>query len=172
MGRRRQHRATYDGFVNFSARLGLGTDNLLARSAYRTGQYVTRNRARLDDMYRSSWVVGRAVEVVAEDMCRSGIDIQGGLPSDEISALLKAYRSTGIPGRLSDAIKWGRLYGGALAVILIDGHGLDTPLEMDAIGEGTCRGAGTRGNDLQAGHGLPPLCRSHTGVCGFMGRAL
>jgi phage-related protein (TIGR01555 family) len=129
-----------DGFNNFAARLGLDQDNLLARSGYAPGRYITRSRTELDDMYRSSWVVGRAVEVVAEDMVRSGIEIQGSLPPEDVTLLLKEYRATGIPGRLSDAIKWGRLYGGALAVMLIDGQDTATPLEMDTVQRGSFRG--------------------------------
>jgi hypothetical protein len=36
------------------------------------------------------------VEVVAEDMIRSAIDIQGGLSPGDVSLLLKSYRSTGL----------------------------------------------------------------------------
>lgn len=131
---------TRDGFDNFGARLGLGQDNLLARSGYTPGKYVTRNRDELLDMYRTSWIVGRMVEVVAEDMVRSPVDIQGSLDQGDVSALLKVYRASGVPGRLTDAIKWGRLYGGALAVMLIDGQDMASPLEPDSIGKGSFRG--------------------------------
>lgn len=140
MGRRRDHRKVTDGFTNFAAKLGLGTDNLLAGSSYMPGKYITRSRSELEDMYRASWVVGRAVEVVAEDMIRSAIDIQGSLSAEDISLLLKTYRATGLPGRIADAIKWSRLYGGALAVLLLDGHDLEQPLDMETIEPGSFRG--------------------------------
>jgi len=138
--RRRARKRTVDGFTNFAANLGLQADNLLARGSYVPGRYVTRSRTELEDMYRTSWVVGRMVEVVAEDMTRSAIDIQGTMDQDEVAQLQRAYLTTGIPGRLTDAIKWGRLYGGAIAVILIDGHRLSDPLEMDSITKGSFRG--------------------------------
>lgn len=131
---------TRDGFDNFSARLGIGQDNLLARSGYTPGKYITRNRDELLDMYRTSWIVGRMVEVVAEDMVRSPMDIQGSLDQGDVSALLKVYRSSGVPGRLTDAVKWGRLYGGALAVMLVDGQDMASPLELDSIGRGSFKG--------------------------------
>lgn len=133
-------RPTHDGFDSFSSRLGLAQDNLLAKSGYSPGKYITRLRDELLDMYRTSWIVGRMVEVVAEDMVRSPMDIQGSLDQGDVSALLKTYRSTGIPGRLTDAVKWGRLYGGSLAVMLIDGHDMASPLELDYIGKGSFRG--------------------------------
>lgn len=129
-----------DGFDSFAGRLGMGQDNLLARSGYARGAYVTRNREELLDMYRTSWIVGRMVEVVAEDMVRSPMDIQGGLDQGDVSLLLRAYRTCGLPGRLADAIKWGRLFGGALAIMLIDGDDMAAPLEVASMGKGSFRG--------------------------------
>lgn len=129
-----------DGFQNFTARLGLGEDNMLARSGYVSGRYLSRDRQQLEDMYRTSWLVGRMVNVVAEDMVRGGIDVRAQWDVGRTDELLRAYRRLGCPGRLSDAIKWGRLYGGALAVILIDGDDLATPLDMAGIAKGSFRG--------------------------------
>lgn len=150
MGRRRDYKSqgkaqsrkswtTTDGFDSFAAKLGQGQDNMLARSGYAPGNYLTKNQVELDDMYRTAWVVGRMVEVVAEDMIRGGVTLSG-LDSGDTSKMERAMRGRGVPGRLTDAIKWGRLYGGALAVILIDGHDLATPLEMDDIQQGSFRG--------------------------------
>ena len=129
-----------DGFQNFTARLGLGGDNMLARSGYHQGAYITRDRQQLEDMYRSSWLVGRMVNVVAEDMVRGGLDIRAQWEVGKTDELLRAYRRMGCPGRISDAIKWGRLYGGALAVILIDGDDLELPLDLAGVSQGSFRG--------------------------------
>lgn len=132
-----------DGFQNFSARLGLDQDNMLARSGYVQGQYLSRDQRQLEDMYRTSWLVGRMVNVVAEDMVRGGIDIRaqwGAEDAGKADELLREHRRTGCPGRLSDAVKWARLYGGALAVLLIDGDDLAEPLEIDSICRGSFRG--------------------------------
>lgn len=100
----------------------MGQDNQLAKSGYVAEGYVTRSNTELEDMYRTSWIVDRVVNVVAEDMIRGGIEIRSQMEPDKIDELMRAVRSAGIPGRFSDAIKWSRLYGGALAVILIDGR--------------------------------------------------
>lgn len=136
----KQGRATRDGFDSAAARLGLGQDNLLAKSGYQAGRNVTFNPVELEDMYRSSWVVGRMVEVVAEDMVRGGIAIQSQMEPGENDQLLTAMTAAGVPGRLSDTIKWARLYGGALAVPLIDGHDLAAPLDLAAVQKGSFRG--------------------------------
>lgn len=127
-----------DGFENVAARIGLGQRNLLATSGYARTRGL--GPAELEEMYRTSWVVGRMVEVVAEDMVRAGIAIQSQLPPDRIDALHRAWQAVGIPGRLADAIKWARLYGGAIAVLLVDGQDLAAPLDLDAIGQGDFRG--------------------------------
>ena len=129
-----------DGFQSFTGRLGLGQDNMLAQSGYAPGTYLSRDRQQLEDMYRTSWLVGRTVNVVAEDMVRGGIDIRAQWDAGRTDEILREYRRTGCPGRLSDAIKWARLYGGALAVLLIDGDPLDEPLEMDSIPQRSFRG--------------------------------
>ncbi len=141
MGRRRDYQNNkqfFDGFDSFAARLGLGQDNLLAKSGYAPGKRL--NPVELEDMYRTSWVVGRAVEVVAEDMVRCGVDIQTQMPPSEIDELSRAFRSHGIPGRLTDALKWARLYGGSLAILLIDGQDVANPLDFESITQGSFKG--------------------------------
>lgn len=129
-----------DGFSNFTARLGLDQDNMLANSRYVRGSYITRDQGQLEDMYRTSWLVGRMVSVVAEDMTRGGISIRAQWEAGKTDELLRAYHRTGCPGRLADAIKWARLYGGAAAIILIDGDDLSQPLEVADIQKGSFKG--------------------------------
>lgn len=149
MGRRRDHRTndvstadvrTADGFENFVAGLGLGQSNQLAQSGYTKGNEVTRQRSTLEAAYRDSWVVGRMVDVVAEDMLRAGIELKAQLQPGDSEDFSLNMRRTGVPGRLGSAIKWGRLYGGALAVILIDGDDLEEPLRVEDVRQGSFRG--------------------------------
>jgi phage-related protein (TIGR01555 family) len=146
MGRRRDHKPggraarTADGFDNFTARLGLGQDNALAASGYRRGNVLSRDRQALDAMYRTSWIVGRMVDVVAEDMLRGGIDIQTDLAPGKVDELLRALRRLGVNSALSRAIKWGRLYGGALALMLIDGADPSQPLSPADLQQGSFLG--------------------------------
>ena len=94
-GTRKQFR---DGFASFTARLGMGQDNQLAKSGYVAEGYVTRSNTELEDMYRTSWIVDRVVNVVAEDMIRGGIEIRSQMEPDKIDELMRAVRSAGIPG--------------------------------------------------------------------------
>lgn len=139
MAKRKNGRTT-DGFDNFVAGLGLGQPNQLAQSGYTKGNEVTRKRSTLEAAYRDSWVVGRMVDVVAEDMLREGITLKAQLKPGDSEAFTLNMRRLGVPGRLSSAIKWGRLYGGGLAVILIDGDDLEEPLRVEDVQQGSFRG--------------------------------
>jgi phage-related protein (TIGR01555 family) len=129
-----------DGFENFLAGLGLGQNNQLAKGSYTIGSQITRQRSLLEAAYRDSWVVGRMVDVVAEDMLRGGIDIQAQLPPGDIDELHRYIRRMGVYGRLCDAVKWARLYGGALAVILIQGDDVSQPLDVEDVRRDSFRG--------------------------------
>lgn len=136
----RPRKSFRDGFSNFTARLGMGQDNQLAKSGYMPNGYATMNPAELEDMYRTSWIADRVVNVVAEDMIRGGLDIRTQMEPGKADELLRALRSSGVPGRFSDAIKWSRLYGGAIAVMLIDGQELSEPLDIGTVNRGDFRG--------------------------------
>lgn len=151
MGRRKDHRPggkrytdkairTSDGFDNVGAHLGLGQDNLLAMSGYKPGSLITRDRVQLNDMYRTSWIVGRAVDVVPADMTRARFEIQGSLDQPDQSSLYAAFRNRGIFSGMASNLKWARLYGGSIAIILVDGHDMRTPLRYDDIQKGSFRG--------------------------------
>jgi phage-related protein (TIGR01555 family) len=131
--------AVADSFQNFEARVGLGTPN--QSSAYQYGfDFISRNRVQMEAMYRSSWVVGQAVDVVAEDMTRMGIEIGSDLPPDDKDALNQGFENLAIWDSLCDVIKWSRLYGGALAVMMIDGQDASTSLRLDTIAQGQFKG--------------------------------
>lgn len=130
---------TADSFQNFAARVGLGAGSQNDQSSYGFN-FTSRNRLKLEAMYRSSWVVGQVVDVVAEDMTREGITLQGFDDPKHGEVINDALDVLQIWDKLSDTIKWGRLYGGALAVMLIDGQNVSTPLNVKTIGKDQFKG--------------------------------
>jgi phage-related protein (TIGR01555 family) len=128
-----------DSFANFEARVGIGTNNQSAQATYQF-DYISRNRVQMEAMYRSSWIVGQAVDVVAEDMTRAGIDLSTSLSPEDQEALTGAFERMQLWDRLCDNIKWSRLYGGSIAVMLIDGQDLKTPLRLDSIARDQFKG--------------------------------
>ncbi len=130
---------TADSFQNFAARVGLGAGSQNDQSSY-SFNYLSRNRLLLEAMYRSSWVVGQVVDVVAEDMTRDGINIRGMQTPEDAEKIDQVFDQLEIWDKLSDTIKWARLYGGALAVMLIDGQNVSTPLNPKTIGKAQFKG--------------------------------
>jgi uncharacterized protein len=129
---------TQDGFDNFLSRIGLNNENALSDSTY-TFNLVTRNRILLEASYRGSWIVGAMVDLVAEDMTRAGVDITAS--SDEDTKVFeKAQVRLQIWSSIATLIKWGRLYGGAIGVMQIEGQDLSTPLDIETVGEGQFKG--------------------------------
>lgn len=134
-----QNAVTEDSFVNFAHKLGMGADNALTTSSYGFNP-ITRNRTLLEWIHRGSWLGGRVVDVIAEDMTRRGVTYKTEMDTadqEQIDRVIKAY---GVWDKLCETIQWGRLYGGSIAVALIDGQDPRTPLRLEAIGPGQFKG--------------------------------
>lgn len=130
--------STADGFENFIARVGLHTDNPLSDSTY-DFNLITRNRILLEAAYRGSWIAGVMIDSYADDMTRAGIDITTSDESD-LRVLFQDFTRLQIWQSLNADIKWGRLYGGAIAVMQIEGQNLATPLDVSTVSKGQFKG--------------------------------
>lgn len=130
---------TTDSFANVVAHIGQQTRNVSAGADYGFNP-VTRMRTRLEFMYRGSWLVRKVVDQPANDMTRAGVDIDSSIPPEQIEDLHADWKRLQIWDQLRDTIKWARLYGGACAMILIDGQDPSTPLRANTVGKGAFRG--------------------------------
>lgn len=131
--------ATMDSFVNFAAKLGIGADNQMSNAQYAFNP-ITRNRILLEWMYRGSWITGLAVDLVADDMTRAGIEIKSKMRPEDLERMEDKAADLDLWGKINEAIKWGRLYGGSIAVLMIDGQDPRTPLDMRTIRQGQFKG--------------------------------
>jgi phage-related protein (TIGR01555 family) len=129
---------TNDSFSNFAASVGWGTNNQSSASQY-TLTYQSRNRINLEAAYRGSWIVRAAVDALPEDMTRAGVEFSGIEPED-ISKLEQDMMRMAIWDALCDTGKWANLYGGCLAVMLIEGQDFATPLRPDTIAKDQFKG--------------------------------
>jgi phage-related protein (TIGR01555 family) len=129
----------FDSFQNFAHNLGIGADNAMSSSSYGFNP-ITRNRTLLEWIHRGSWLGGIAVDCVADDMTRAGVEIQGAIDPDDIQKIDECAVSLGVWNVINDTVKWSRLYGGAIAVLLIDGQDVSTPLRLNTIKKGQFRG--------------------------------
>lgn len=132
---RRQSRLTTDSFQNIMLKLGMGTDNALSSSTYGFNP-VTRVRTLLEWIYRGSWMGPIAVDIIADDMTRAGIDVTSQMDPKQLDTLNRAVQNLNFWGNVNDCQKWARLYGGSIMVPMIDGQDPSTPLRLDTIARG------------------------------------
>lgn len=130
---------TLDSFNNFAHKLGVGADNPLTGATYGFNP-ITRNRTLLEWIHRGSWIGGLAVDVVADDMTRAGIEFITELPPDDSESMDRSMTSMGVWHAVNETIRWGRLYGGAVCVAMVDGQDMRTPLRIETVGRGEFKG--------------------------------
>jgi phage-related protein (TIGR01555 family) len=128
-----------DSFQNFAAALGMQTSNLMAQSTYGFNP-ITRIRTLLEWIHRGSWIGGVAIDIVADDMTKAGVDFKGEIEPDDIEKINEEAVNLGVWNSVNDTIKWSRLYGGALGVLLVEGQNLATPFRVETVGRGQFRG--------------------------------
>lgn len=130
-----------DAFSNVLARLGAGTPNLLEGTEYSL-QRMSRDFNTLNALYRESWIVRRIIDVIPADMLKNWITITSGLDPDVEKRLSITMRRTQLIDKLKRGMQWGRLYGGALGVMLVkhQGYDLSQPLQLDWIMPGDFAG--------------------------------
>ena len=128
-----------DSFVNFAHKMGVGADNALTSATYGFNP-ITRNRTLLEYIHRGSWIGGVAVDLIADDMTKAGIEYLTELPPEDIAMIDRSAASMGIWSQINAVIKWGSLYGGAIGVAMIDGQDVSTPLRVETIAKGQFRG--------------------------------
>nr|DAY58611.1 MAG TPA: Portal [Caudoviricetes sp.] len=130
-----------DAFSNVLARLGTGTPNLLEGTEYSL-QRMSRDFNTLNALYRESWIVRRIIDVIPADMLKNWITITSGLDPDVEKRLSLTLRRTQLIDKLKRGMQWGRLYGGALGVMLVkhQGYDLSQALQLDWIMPGDFAG--------------------------------
>lgn len=124
---------TQDSFVNFAQRIGVGADNATSTASYGFNP-ITRNRTLLEWIHRGSWIGGLAIDIPADDMTRAGIDYMTEMPPEHTDVLDQVQSIVNFWPTLADVVRWGRLYGGGLGIVLIDGQDTSTPLRVDTVG--------------------------------------
>jgi phage-related protein (TIGR01555 family) len=128
-----------DSFANFMQRVGVGANNTLSQSGYIFNN-LTNNNRMLEAQYRGSWIVGAIVDSIADDMCRAGITLRSNIAADKLDKIYAAYSNLRIWESMADTIRWARLYGGAIAVMQIEGHDMATTLDPSTVAKGQFKG--------------------------------
>lgn len=131
-----------DEFSNPLFRLGFGSQSPLEATEYPLTR-MTENYALLNSLYRTNWIVQNVVSIVPEDMTREWFILSGADISPEMQAEFeRTQRVTQLKAKVTDGLRWGRLYGGAIGLILIRGQEgiMDQPLDSESILPGSFAG--------------------------------
>lgn len=124
----RPHRE--DGYVNLLNKYGTKQDN---SEAYKFEREPVIPDMQLTGLYESNGLFSKIIDTPAEEALKHGFDLN--LKSDELNAFVEdALDDLEWEEKAATAIKWARLYGGALIVMLIDdGRGLEEPVDWEHI---------------------------------------
>lgn len=128
--KKRKKEQRQDGYVNMLNKYGTSQDNSTA--------YRYHYKGGVDDMiltsqYEEDGLFAKIIDMPAEEAVKHGFDL--GLNNNEIeSYVMDVLDYLDWDEKAATAIKWSRLYGGALIVMLIDdGRGIDEPLDWKNI---------------------------------------
>lgn len=123
-----------DGLENVQAGLGTPRDKRYY-STYGTPR--TLDQQTLENMYRTSWLVKRIVNAIPDDMTREWRCIHfGDADLDNAKVVETEEKRLGIKAKVNEALRWARLYGGALIIIGTKDKDLSQPLDVEAVRKG------------------------------------
>ena len=122
-----------DGFSNPATRAGAGMPNVLNHTTYPL-ERKSWDYQKLTALYRNHWVIQTMVNVVPQDMLKNGYDLVTTLSPEDLDKVVSLLRRKRVDTKLYEGLAWGRLYGGAIGVMVInDMQNLDQPLDYDTL---------------------------------------
>lgn len=138
-----QPQQAQDAYTNTLNRTGVLQPNWGSAIGYPELR-LTQMYGLWNSLYRNNWIPAAIVDIPAEDMLKNWITITSELAPDDLEQLDRAIRVTRTKARLLDGIKWGRLYGGAAGLILLEGENtaeaLEQPLDLNRVRLGGYKG--------------------------------
>lgn len=130
-----------DAFANPAAKTGWGEDNLINATEYPMTR-LTQDWQLLTSLYRSSWIVQRVCNIIPEDALSDLLVEAPGISTKDLRLIEEEIRSTHLRESILEGLRWGRLYGGAAAIIMVSGQeeDLSLPLDVNSVTPGAFRG--------------------------------
>ena len=132
-GRPESHPAAFDGYSNSAAFLGSDSPLLSSGTFIRSG--LTSDYELLTAMYRENWLTMRIIDTPSEDMTRAWYRLSSSVSEEQLHDLRRLEARHSVKQEITNALRWARLYGGSLALMVIRGEEdrLDRPLDMDML---------------------------------------
>ena len=122
-----------DWYANPAAFLGEASPLAAAGTFLRSG--LSSDPELLTVMYRESWLTMRIIDMPSEDMTRAWYRLSAALDGEQVHALRRLEARHSVKQEITNALRWARLYGGSLALMVIRGEEdrLDQPLDPDLL---------------------------------------
>jgi phage-related protein (TIGR01555 family) len=135
-----QNAGVGDVYANQAANIGFGTS-----SAVNAGRHIpfriSLDYQKLVFMYRGSWIIRQVVDVKPQDQLKAFPSLLCDVTPEDIGAFDKVVAETGTLQKYIEGRKWGRLFGGALGIIILKGdNDLSKPLKIEDVEPGSYRG--------------------------------
>jgi phage-related protein (TIGR01555 family) len=126
---------------NPAARFGLGTPSIPEATEYVLTR-LTFNYWLLITLYETHWLHRRIIDAPIQDMVRAWPHIDSDLAPDDLKDFDRTLQRTGTQATITLTMKWAQLFGGAGALMVIDGHekALDEPLDLRKVNPGSYQG--------------------------------
>lgn len=119
-----------DGYQNMLTKYGTKSDN---STGFHFVSDVAADTYTLSTQYRFNGLFSKIIDLPAEEAVSNGFKLN--INDEEIErAIMRKLDDLGWEEKIETAIKWARLYGGSVIVMLInDGRGIDDPLNYRSI---------------------------------------
>ena len=130
-----------DGYSNQLASLGEASPIMSSGTFVRSG--LTEQREELAVIYRECAIAKRIIDMPSEDMTRAWYTLSSAQVDETDLNDLKALEAKhNIKQELTNGIRWARLFGGAIVIMIIKGEEdqMDQPLNLETIKPGFFKG--------------------------------
>jgi len=130
-----------DGYTNAAAGLGEASPLTAAATFVRSG--LSRDTEKLTAAYRGNYIAKRIIDGPSEDATREWYTLS--VPSmgeEDLRQLKKLEAKHSVKQEITDAIRWARLYGGSIAIMITygDQDRMDTRLDPKRLRPGCFMG--------------------------------
>ena len=121
------------GYTNPAARVGEYSPLISGGTFIRFD--LTNNPELLTTAYRTNWIAKRYIDTPAEDATRAWYTLSTNMKEEDLEELRKLEAFHSVKQELTNAIRWARLYGGSIALMVIRGEEdrMDQPLDLDLL---------------------------------------
>jgi len=124
---------TIDGFKNIHKNIG-GNRDVTTNTVFKRNPYLSLNYYTCNSLYSNS-LAGKAVDIPTEDAFRGGREFEC-----EDTEKLEVYQEflvdIKLEEKLQNLMKWGKVFGSAVAIIISDDDEMSEPLVVDNLKQG------------------------------------